>query len=86
MRQMRMRKISLRIMICYYPSCKHSHCVLAHYTLLELFDVFSQFELAEMSVAPTISNPLVPAKINTPRSVPDTPITRQIIFWSAIYT
>lgn len=50
-----------------------------------MFDVLNQFELAVMSVAPTISNPLVPAKINTPRSVPDTPTTRQIIFWSAIY-
>lgn len=50
-----------------------------------MFDVFNQSELADMSVAPTISKSLVPAKINTPRSVPDIPTTRQIIFWSAIY-
>jgi hypothetical protein len=81
-----MRKISLRITICYYPSWKHSHNALAYYTPLEMFDVFSQFELAEMSVAPTISIPLVPAKNNAPRSAPDTPTTREIIFWSVIYT
>jgi len=69
MRQMRMRKISLR---------KHFHNALAHYTVLEMFDVFSRFELAEMSVAPTISNLLAPAKINNLRSVPDTPTTKEI--------
>jgi hypothetical protein len=49
-----------------------------------MFGVLNQFELAEMSVAPTISNSLDPAKINTPRSAPDTPTTREIIIWSAI--
>ena len=81
-----MRKISLQITSCYYPSWKHSDSALAYYTLLEMFDVFNQFELAEMSVAPTISIALVPAKLNTPLSAPDTPTTREIIFWSAIYT
>lgn len=81
-----MRKILSQITSCYYPSRKHSPCALAYYTLLEMSYVFNQFELAEMSVAPTTSIPLVPAKINTPRSAPDTPTTREIIFWSAIYT
>jgi hypothetical protein len=40
-RHMRMRKISWRMTSYYYPSWKHSHNALAHYTLLETPDVFS---------------------------------------------
>jgi len=36
--QMDVGKISLRMTICYYPSCKHSHSSLAKYTPIELPD------------------------------------------------
>jgi hypothetical protein len=39
--QMRMRKISWWMTSCYYPSWKHSHSSLAHYTLLEMLHTFS---------------------------------------------
>ena len=48
---MRKRKISLWMTCCYYPSCKHSHSALVHYTLFEMLDVFSLYVTAEFSVA-----------------------------------
>jgi len=46
---MRMRRISLRMTGCYYPSWKHSHFTHADYRLYEMPDVFSLCGLVELS-------------------------------------
>jgi hypothetical protein len=75
---MRMRKISWRMTSCYYPSCKHSHSALVHYTLLEMVDVFRLCVAVEHSVAPTNSGPEV---LHTATSRP-----AGIISWSEVST
>lgn len=57
---------------CYYPSWRHSYRALTHYTVLETLDVFGLRVVAEQSVAPTNSSPLVLRTVNR-RTAPDTP-------------
>jgi len=59
------RKISWWITSCYYPCWKHTHSEPAHYTLLEMLDVFSTCLVLEQSVAPTNSSPLVPLVVSS---------------------
>jgi hypothetical protein len=70
-----MRKISLRVTCCYYPSLKHSYCTHADYTLLEVPDVFCLCGLVNLShpyqqqsFSPTYSN-----KSPVPRQTPLAP-------------
>jgi hypothetical protein len=64
--QTRMRNVSYSIISCYYPTWKHSHNSLAHYTLLEMLHVFILSVAAELSVAATNRCTPVPPTVNTP--------------------
>jgi len=64
-----MGKISRRMTSCYYPSHKHSHSALAHWTVLEMFDVFSVCIVAELYVA---SANILPSRQLSPRTAPAT--------------
>jgi hypothetical protein len=72
MRWMRMREIPWWITSSYYLSWKHSHNAPAHYTPLEMLDVFSLCVVVEeQSVAPTNSSPAVPRTVQgTPKPPP----------------
>ena len=45
-----MRKVSWRMTWCYYLSLEQLYIALAHYTLLEMLDVFSLCDLLEKSI------------------------------------
>ena len=68
-------RCSWRLKSCYYRSRKNSHTVLSYCTPLEMLDVFRLCVVAELSVAPASSSPLVPDIVNTqhPRAAPNTP-------------
>jgi hypothetical protein len=56
----RMREVLWGRTSTYYPLLKVPHTALAHYILLEVFDVWSLCVLLKLSVAPTNSRPVVP--------------------------
>ena len=64
--QTRMGNVSQSTTSCYYPTWKHSHSSLVHYTLLETLHVFSLSVAAELSVAATNRCTPVPPTVNTP--------------------
>jgi hypothetical protein len=66
MRCMRMRKIFGCMTSCYYPSWVHSHRTLHHCTPFGILDVFGLHAVAEQSVAPISSSPVLPIGSNPP--------------------
>jgi len=82
-------RCSWRMKSCYYRSRKHSHTVLSHCTPLEMLDVFRLCVVAEMSVAPASSSPLVPGTVNiqhSPHRTEHAHHSAQAISWPAVYT